>query len=940
MHVPMMDIKRLEAAVSDADVDEKGDADVDDSIEVRIQDVHSAVEFLTNAWEGALEKSFSTRQSDKRFIETMKLLKCARTALKTAAAKDPKPAGTKDAHSPTVNGNVPNASHVVKAKLSLRDLTKILKPPEPETRTRRFSQRVSMPMIDLTTQTLLANPWDEATVHPEIVEARDSEKWLHLVKQTVAGKNQRDTVVNNSSTNTTMLDLSTQNLTTEGKRLHDAYLEEDEDVDKKVILGYGMWPTSPVRLTMDVGGMFMIAYDSFFIPYNLVFYPEADSLKDPMFWLALSFWQTDMILSMFSGYVDKDGTIVLSIPRILKKYVQFWFWLDCLVVGADWIVVLQSTNRGLFGMFRSVRVLRMVRSLRLLRMAKLKKIVEAIRDQTNSEYFDAALEVIKSITLIMGLNHYVACIWFFAGSYMLDAEDPSSFEEWKDPDNPIDKNITWVLKHNFEGEDASVVYKYLTSLHWSLTQFTPAAMEVVSTNRIERLISVITLVFALIVFGSFLSSMTASVSKIRNGGAEREKQASNLRRYLNNVDIPESLKIRVRKYADHRSASMANQGLKKSDVKYLGLLSKHLDMEMNYYANRKQVILCPLFYILHCRAKPQFMQVLSSCMTTANVAPGDVLFSVGETAHFVIFLTRGKVKYSLEGGEDLLLRQGARLAEIALWSPWNYVGTATAVASGEIISFDVDKYVTALLKNGKAANLVYDFGEAFFGYASEGHDQYVEFLELNRGLINLDGSMNGEDIVNGYRRDAHTNEITRRQYNNTKVYMYGDLLENIEEPVLRQLFEDLDIGQGLQPLYNVMYKTYERTPTSSEKFIMNITKRLRWIVKKAASVVSKDERKGPGRETVKKMVLDARPIIDEYDLDNEELMAQKLYPLFYEYESKLMHSQILGRGRTPPGDNAGADGYHRGRSGTGAANALRSPTGLPTGTRTRRGSGF
>ena len=40
-------------------------------------------------------------------------------------------------------------------------------------------------------------------------------------------------------------------------------------------------------------------------------------------------------------------------------------------------------------------------------------------------------------------------------------------------------------------------------------------------------------------------------------------------RYLNNVDIPESLKIRVRKYADHRSASMANQGLKKSDVKSL-----------------------------------------------------------------------------------------------------------------------------------------------------------------------------------------------------------------------------------------------------------------------------------------------------------------------------------------------------------------------------------
>ena len=40
----------------------------------------------------------------------------------------------------------------------------------------------------------------------------------------------------------------------------------------------------------------------------------------------------------------------------LEKANERRFWLDVVVVGADWIVVLQSRSRGFFGMFRSVRL--------------------------------------------------------------------------------------------------------------------------------------------------------------------------------------------------------------------------------------------------------------------------------------------------------------------------------------------------------------------------------------------------------------------------------------------------------------------------------------------------------------------------------------------------------------------------------------------------------
>merc|ERR1719313_3114194 len=97
----------------------------------------------------------------------------------------------------------------------------------------------------------------------------------------------------------------------------------------------------------------------------------------------------------------------------------------------------------------------------------------------------------------------------------------------------------WIEFHGFE--DAPLGYQYLSSLHWTLTQFTPAGMEVYPHNAAERAFSVVVLLFALIFFSSYLSSITMAMTALRNLNAHSTQQMTLLRRFLNERQISRDL---------------------------------------------------------------------------------------------------------------------------------------------------------------------------------------------------------------------------------------------------------------------------------------------------------------------------------------------------------------------------------------------------------------
>merc|ERR1719343_1943740 len=96
--------------------------------------------------------------------------------------------------------------------------------------------------------------------------------------------------------------------------------------------------------------------------------------------------------------------------------------------------------------------------------------------------------------MILVFNHYIACVWYSLAFYR-DIND-----------------MTWLSADEFV--DAPYEHRYVAALHWSLTQFTPSTNNIVPANAGERLFAICVVIFALIMFSFFISSIASALAKL------------------------------------------------------------------------------------------------------------------------------------------------------------------------------------------------------------------------------------------------------------------------------------------------------------------------------------------------------------------------------------------------------------------------------------------
>merc|ERR1719469_636206 len=117
-------------------------------------------------------------------------------------------------------------------------------------------------------------------------------------------------------------------------------------------------------------------------------------------------------------------------------------------------------------------------------------------------------------------------------------------------------------------------------MHWSLTQFTPASMEVRPYNVKERIFSIVVLLGALVSFSSFVSTLTASITYLSSLRSNEVRQFWMLRRYLKELRISRSLSLRVQRYCEY-SWNREQSRVQKRSVTLLAYLSGPLREELN-----------------------------------------------------------------------------------------------------------------------------------------------------------------------------------------------------------------------------------------------------------------------------------------------------------------------------------------------------------------------
>ncbi len=140
------------------------------------------------------------------------------------------------------------------------------------------------------------------------------------------------------------------------------------------------------------------------------------------------------------------------------------------------------------------------------------------------------------------VNHLVACVWYaignaatwqkglcFVASMLCDLRTT--------PDRTGGSlNSKWHLGaslHYVTPKDGkNIWYRYSTALHWSITQFTPASMEVTPQNEYERFFTVCSstegdkhvwlcagrgiILSGMLIFSSFVSAITNAMNQLRN----------------------------------------------------------------------------------------------------------------------------------------------------------------------------------------------------------------------------------------------------------------------------------------------------------------------------------------------------------------------------------------------------------------------------------------
>ncbi|CAE8735659.1 unnamed protein product, partial [Polarella glacialis] len=439
-----------------------------------------------------------------------------------------------------------------------------------------------------------------------------------------------------------------------------------------------MNPGSNKQVAFEVFGLLLLLYDLVWWPAQ-VFGFSSGSFTSPILWLSSAYWTCNLLLSFFVGFeMHKQGLIEMRASMIAKHYARTWLPIDLPLVLIDWTLNALASQRDNNSSAHLVEKVQFLRLLRLLRLLKAFGFIRSLVDRIQSESSRILVRVIKLLVFIMLINHLIACSWYGLGISDTERED------------------TWVKANSVQEKGA--LYAYTTALHWSITQFTPASMEVVPKNELERAFTIVVILSAMVIFSSFVSTITNAMNQLGNLGNERNAQLVKLRRFFSEQKVSASLVARISSCI-HQSATLTSVRVHSEDIRILELLPVSLkcDLAQEIFAPT----LCAHPFIATWAAyyasesKRLFLAAKSFSLGTKHE-----LFHAGQATESMYFLSSGAMVFirddqaSVGTPEDV--GPGQWLAEPAMWLTWKHVGHASSTENCEVMSLHCETAIGIL----------------------------------------------------------------------------------------------------------------------------------------------------------------------------------------------------------------------------------------------------
>lgn len=467
-------------------------------------------------------------------------------------------------------------------------------------------------------------------------------------------------------------------------------------------------PFGWIRFLWDILTIIVILLDAAIIPLRAFDLPMR-TFFPMMTQFLLIFWVLDLIASCITGY-QKEGVVVLRFRKILRSYARTWLAFDVAMIALDTAHVLMTNwsstwSFNSFASFLSVS--------RLLRVSKLPVKLGHALERASSEMNIILIDISKLIFFILFANHVIACTWYKIGM-------------WAAREGEQD---TWVKQFELEGRPWG--YRYSTALHWSLTQFTPASMEVVPTNTTERGFTVLVVTFALISFSSVVSSITNATTRLRYLHQDKLAEYSLLRKYLAERSVRADMVGGIWAHID-RAWTESRGWTHESQVKMLELLPRSLHSDLQQEIYFPIFTEHPLFLTFALTYDVGMRRLYQAALKEVSLSLGMELFNGGDHALYMYFVASGELDYepierddqsvhtarsmgsrsSMEAShanyvvksqrsdfDGLPVPVGQWISEPVLWAArWDHQGVLAARRQSEVVGISADRFQRLLKK--------------------------------------------------------------------------------------------------------------------------------------------------------------------------------------------------------------------------------------------------
>jgi len=457
-------------------------------------------------------------------------------------------------------------------------------------------------------------------------------------------------------------------------------------------------PASTTRTLWDLLGLVIISYDLIFVPFALAGFsaPEATPFFEVADRSTACFWAFDILVNFSTGY-HTGGLVEMRLSRIARRYLRTWLAVDLIVVIMDWVLIFVK-GVAFLRLEKAKRLLRIIRTVRIVRSVKMTVKLAQLLESFRSEGVRILLNIGALALYILTLNHYFACGWFYVGTVS-------------------DTTDNWVAKHIDGG---SVTLQYVTALHWSFTQFTPAGIEIHPCNFSERLYTVVTVFFAMITFSSFMGSITANMTALRRLSSERATQQKILQDYFIERGITAELGTRIWGYLKKNHFAQRRKALRR-DIAVLKILPPSISCDLNEELYLPVLKHCPFFFYYGVLNYHGIRAICDSVVSEHALTLGERLFLSGTAAESMYFVTIGQMQYehrdeSLSTAVDTM----QWVSEPCLWMKWYHCGTLEATTSCQLLAINSKKMRAMAVEQPRGRNYTRGYVSGFRAWMLQG----------------------------------------------------------------------------------------------------------------------------------------------------------------------------------------------------------------------------